>query len=323
MARLMTMALLSNSPLGASSLVNPSVAAGKKTSPKRDLSRLRGESSALEYLKWSGASLKFCSDEIRRDRDAVLTAVAERGANFQYAHESLKGNRSFVFEAFAAASYDPEVIKFAAESFRNDNRNLLELMRFNGAVMQVCDDNLKRSGDFVLAALWNSPHDIEIQANIMKYANETVRRDRRTMVMAPRSAQKFCDDCLKRDREYCLTAVQSDGFALEWIDDTLKKDKDIVKMAVRMQPTALRWADDSLQRDRDCVLAAVRYVSGPPGRPPPALDYAHETLKRDRCFLLAAAVKDYSVLEWADECLKQDHHFWAAAAAKNSSALFD
>ena len=132
--------------------------------------------SASEYLKSNGASLKFCCDDVRRDRDAVLTAVRQSGASFEYAHESLKRDRDFVLEAFAVAS-SPEtadVIKFAHETLRCDPEFWLTVVMKRGIALRA-DDSLRRDEDAVLAAasIWASI--------VSKFADESLKRDREFM----------------------------------------------------------------------------------------------------------------------------------------------
>ena len=53
----------------------------------------------------------------------------------------------------------------------------------------------------------------------------------------------------KKDREFVLAAVESNGYALKYAYDTFKKDREIVMEAVQQNGYSLQYASKKLQND--------------------------------------------------------------------------
>lgn len=94
---------------------------------------------------------------------------------------------------------------------------------------------------------------------------------------------------LRRDREFVLTAVGLNGFALGAAALSLQADREFVLEAVARDGDALDEAAPELRADRGVVLAAVSQRGI-------ALRFAAPAMQADREILLAAAAQDPRVL---------------------------
>lgn len=80
-----------------------------------------------EALSWidegvSGSILGYCSDELRRDREVVLAAVAWQGFDFEYASKKFHGDTDVIYNAYLRSEFpESQVLAFIdKEEFKND-----------------------------------------------------------------------------------------------------------------------------------------------------------------------------------------------------------
>ena len=215
----------------------------KKVSNGIHLSRLcaelRGDKEImLAYLpavQHGWEALEFASENLKNDKEIVLTALEDSWEALEFASDKLKNDKEFVLET---VQKDGWALEFASDNLKNDKEIVLAAVQQNrGLALEYASNNLKNDKEIVLAAVNN----IE-EHNSLEYA----------------SALEFASDNLKNDKEIVLTSVQKYGFSLEHASDNLKNDKEIVLTAVQRKGEALKFASENLKNDIEIVSAALR-----------------------------------------------------------------
>ena len=77
----------------------------------------RDREVVMTAVAQNGNALRFAAEELRRDREVVMTAVAKNGSALECATEKLRGDREVVMTAVAQYGY---ALRHATEEFRED-----------------------------------------------------------------------------------------------------------------------------------------------------------------------------------------------------------
>ena len=116
------------------------------------------------------------------------------------------------------------------------------------------------------------------------------------------------------DFEVILTAVKSNGFALNYASDRLKDNKEIVLEAVKNNGMALKWVSPRLQNDKDVVLEAIKNDGW-------ALKYASDKFKDNKELILIALKDEGLALEFVSDRLCNDEEVVLEAVKQNPKAI--
>ena len=133
---------------------------------------------------------------------------------------------------------------------------------------------------------------------------------------------------LQADKDVVMSAVKSQGVALQWASETLRADRDLVMEAVRAAGgfKVLKWASHNLTSDPDIILKAVKldfefFYWNIEKNLMTALQWAPPYLRTEREFVLKAVKLDVRTLRDADESLLSDSGFIAEAMKISCYAL--
>ena len=203
---------------------------------------LRGDPGVvLEAMRRDHTAVKFAARELCSNRDFVLAAVRQRGAEAPGISYTLyaDGLESGKFE------HGDDVLQLAADPLKSDRELVLAAVQKNGKVLAHAADSLKNDRELVLAAVQQS-------GQALSYAAVPLKGDREVVLAAVRrsgQALAYAAVTLKNDREVVLAAVQQDGTALAHAADVLKSDWEVVFEAVVQNSAAVEYASHTLRSD--------------------------------------------------------------------------
>mmetsp|Transcript_38626 Transcript_38626/g.70269 ORF Transcript_38626/g.70269 Transcript_38626/m.70269 type:complete len:294 (-) Transcript_38626:126-1007(-) len=131
----------------------------------------------MTAVKRTGYALLYAADHLKNDREIVLIAVAhrlERSALADIIGDDLKADRDFILTAVAA---DGLVLEFAAEELKRDQEIVLTAVENCGSALLYAAEDLKTDRAFILTAVRQHGH-------ALRYAAETFLQDESFAVQA-------------------------------------------------------------------------------------------------------------------------------------------
>ncbi|WP_257275204.1 MULTISPECIES: DUF4116 domain-containing protein, partial [unclassified Endozoicomonas] len=148
--------------------------------------------------------LKYASQQIRNDRDLVLTTIAEAPDNLEYVSEELKGDRHVVMTAITRDGYQ---LLYAAPKFQDDDV-------------------------VVKTAISKTP-------SALKYASERLRGDKNIVQIAvARDIRNldYASEEVLNDREYLLNLIEHNSHAFMYAATELQHDNAFIRSATLRNP---------------------------------------------------------------------------------------
>ncbi|MBA3723089.1 MAG: DUF4116 domain-containing protein [Parachlamydiaceae bacterium] len=173
----------------------------------------------MYLLKTDHAFLKYASDELKEDPEAVFGSLYWGDEAVKYAGPNIKNNRELLL--LKSKETQRNYFQYAAENLRNDREVYLKLCEFGcSSVLHKAPTHIKHDKDVILAAVKNNYWEL-FSAHI--YNNESLN-----------------------NRAFLLEVVKINGLALYWITRH-HNDFDFVLEAVKQNPKAIQYADKRLQ----------------------------------------------------------------------------
>lgn len=231
-----------------------------------------GEEEREEWssrLRTDGMDLMFASEEVQADRKLVLEAVRQSGAALALAAEELQSDREIVLQAIRS---DGLALTHASSDLKEDLEIVLSAVQQNGRSLSHASSKLRKNHQVVLAAVKQCGY---IFADPFMVAS--FREDYAIALAAVEYDGCLLKDVSKKlrgDRDIVLSAVWSNGNAIQWATPNFRRDHEVMKIAVCYHGTLLRCASEELRDNRELVLLAVLQHGY-------ALSYASEALKAD------------------------------------------
>ena len=186
---------------------------------------------------WSQAlGLEDQSQWFAQHRDALRNAT-----------EELRGDREVVMTAVCR---DGRLLEYATEERRSDQEMVMKAVSNNGSSLQFATEELRGHREIVMKAVSNNGFSL-------RFATEELRGDREIVMKAVSNngfSLRFATEELRGDREIVKTAVSKDGFSLESATEELRGDRDIMEVALKQ--VANRY------RSGDVVALKVTLLSG-------------------------------------------------------------
>ena len=99
----------------------------------------------------------------------------------------------------------------------------------------------------------------------------------------------YAGDIAANDPKIMIPAIQKNADALFYVGDQLKKNKDFVMRAVSSNGSALKWASKEVKNMPEVVLEAIK-------QDPNAMFYAGDKVKNDIDFILKAVTVSENIL---------------------------
>ncbi|CAE7224423.1 unnamed protein product, partial [Symbiodinium necroappetens] len=273
---------------------------------------------------------KRLAENLKSDREVVLSAVQSEGCRLQHATERLKDDRALVL---AAVSSDGAALAFASKRLRCDKGLALAAVTKCGAALQFCAAFLHEDEDIVFAAVGQD-------ATALRFASTEMKCNPCVIIAAATDVSGVIDwsriftcSALTEDVDVAATAIGLDWRAGEWVSDGLRSDAHFMKRAVLLNGLVLQLVPENV-RQHATVLRAVhqnglslqfageelradqRVVREAIAQNAMALQFASEVLRARRDVVLMAVVRNGHALQFASEDLQQDHTLVLTAARR-------
>ncbi len=199
----------------------------------------------MQKVKEDGINLEYASEELRNDRELVLTAVSQDVGIFvlRYVSEELRNDREIVLKAIdsseyaflsdATSEYPDDTSKYISKDLLNDKEIVLKLVKAGGEILIYVGEKMKNDKEVVLEAIRNSKgYSVD---GLLSFASEELRSN----------------------KEFVLEVVNINGRELEGASEELRNDREVVLEAVKTDGFALGFASEELRNDREIVLKAI------------------------------------------------------------------
>ena len=232
------------------------------------------DDALLVLPKW-GFGIHLLSQRLRDDKELVMMALGEEGAN----------KEAYVCEQ--------SLLRYVSDRLRDDKDVVLLAMRRFGLGLTYASDRLKDDKDVALAAVAHrgekDKYDVEEHGCRVECSYDFVsprfKADREVALVAVTNnpwAYYFAPATIKRDFEIALTAFNNYvnpgqlNVPAEFLDDKsfvlqaiqngsikyaslrLKNDKDVALAALKHQPEDYRYLSFERQKDPELILLAAK-----------------------------------------------------------------
>ena len=161
--------------------------------------------------------MAFASEEIRNNKEIMISAIYTNSENLKYAPESIQNNEKIVLEALDEM---PGIIKYISSRLINSKNFILKALKISKFVFDYIDDKLQLDEDIIREYLsgikWLDEYDEYIDYN-----------------------GRFCVEFNKEGR----------------FDNI--KNKKMVMETVKKNPVAIFCASEEFRRDEDVVSSMV------------------------------------------------------------------
>ncbi len=270
---------------------------------------------ALELFE-DGFSLRFASEEMRKDRDIVLEAVQNNGLDLEFASDELKRDKSIVLEAVEQNGW---AFKYAAGVLKTDRDIILKAATDNGWIYDHIPKEMLIDDSGILSAVIEDLVDDsyrlynELDVSNAKEMNNTVERILEIMDKLDHILYTYGFWDIETSGD--ITSIVVECFMV-LLDKALDFSKDhehnfwkVMDQAVHCfrcislnevfySPNTIYIGDatppGSLKDDEETILKSVHQIGM-------LLYFASENLKNNKKIVLEA-VKTYGHgLEWASE----------------------
>eukprot|EP00932_Pfiesteria_piscicida_P016365 SRR837773.3291.p1 GENE.SRR837773.3291~~SRR837773.3291.p1 ORF type:complete len:331 (-),score=119.19 SRR837773.3291:90-1082(-) len=132
----------------------------------------------LEILRKDGCCLKYTSQTLRDDEEAVMAAVGQNGHALTYATDGAKQNRTLVLHAVRQNGH---ALIYALEALKSDRELVLEAVRQDGNALQYASKALRGDREVALAA-------VAQVGEALRHAEEPLRGDKAVVLAALQQA---------------------------------------------------------------------------------------------------------------------------------------
>ncbi|MGL6120633.1 MAG: DUF4116 domain-containing protein, partial [Fusobacteriaceae bacterium] len=282
----------------------------------------------LSAVESCGSALEFASDELKNDKEVVLSAVENEATSLQYASKELKSDRDIFEKSIHSACGRIIPINQVSSELKRD-KELIELMIKK---LHYRDD---REYDSTISVDY---FDCHYGLNHFNYISQNLRGNKEYILNIMRNINypsfEFFDSLsmeLKKDKEILKEFIRKVGHNYKKLDNESKKDKEITMLAFKSFPNSLYFADPSLKGDEEFMIEAFKINKQ-------ALKYIKKSLIEDgtiiekirrididrrnnKDIVLTAVKKNGLDLQDASKELQNDKEIVLAAVTNSGDAL--
>ncbi|CAB9516150.1 expressed unknown protein [Seminavis robusta] len=249
----------------------------------------------------TSSCLQFASARLRDDFDLVEVAVASSPSSLEHASLRLRGDVRLVMTALARSTGSLYfALRHASGGIKADQRFMLECVEKDGLTLEIASPKLRCNREIALAA-------VKSNACALHYVSEDLKHDEEVLIAAMQDGANkrslffdtYVPEAMRNNRSIVLAAVRGAGESLRFASSAFRKDPEIVLSAIETYGEAFRYADDSLKSNRQVVVNAIQ-------RNPVSLSFASDELKRDRSLRMAALSSNGDVLAGITDGVETD-----------------
>jgi len=286
--------------------------------------------SAVSHI---GISLEFASEELKADRDIVTAAITNDANAFSFIAHSLKSDPDIyrIYIGKLDVKWDTNTLEYLSEVLKGNKEFIKSLVSLNGFVLKDLSQEFKNDKEIVMSA-------INQNGGALKYASQELKADKEIVISAvsnpnikdiygnPGRSLQYASDDLKGNKEIVLRALANKSHmnhsrdeTLSYISDSLKADRDVVMAAVSNDGNALENAADKLKLDKDIVKTAISCEGLSSWAY--CIKHALKEFNTDKEIVMAMVTKIGDTLEYASDKFKSDKEIVMAAVSNYGSAL--
>jgi hypothetical protein len=280
-------------------------------------------------------NLEYASDDLKADKNLVLSLVKREWCVLREVSKSLLSDSAFISEAISRYNDNNDDDTFLEEGpdslpFDNIYKEKIDINKVVNYLVSFYPRVLKHIAP---------ASDMKIICKCLAYTYE--------------EDMPFIIDCisedLKKTKEFWETAIQKSLFMLKNAPLIYRQDKEVVLSAIRYHGELVEFADERLKDDPEIYLASIRQIRNRRGTCDPgqiihlipekfksdmefllkALDdyprifeHVPMDLISDREFMLEVIKRTYGwIIQYAAPELKSDRQFIVAAAKLNKDIL--
>ncbi|HDR9180263.1 TPA: DUF4116 domain-containing protein [Burkholderia vietnamiensis] len=191
------------------------------------IANLDNKNEVLEWLQdRNGLKFHAVSERLKADRDVILVAVREFGANLQYASEELRNDKEVVLSALSSWLGS---LRHASANLRSDKEVVAIAIKKNQNNLQYASEEIKDDKDFILS--------LPVFTDGIRYASTRLRND----------------------KDIALAIVRKEGMCLQFLGDEIRNDLDVVFEATKNYHISVTYAGDKLKQDIG-IDGCIEYV---------------------------------------------------------------
>ena len=240
---------------------------------------------------------------------------------FQLIDQKIKNDLEFFKHAVALNGL---FLEFSGVNVKNDYEIALEAVKENGHAIYFASEELQKNETLIYAAINNGAGTKILTQELSTKENLIQALSNLPDTHSKNSLQRYCSiinasPTLKDDREFCLTAVKSDGANIQYVSERLLKDIELVEEAfINSRGLNLFVQDHRLgvfSDNKEFILKLIKNGAAP-------LDYVSNNLKDDIDIVISAVANNGSQLKFASDRLKDNQQI-ILKAIENDSKYFE
>jgi hypothetical protein len=226
----------------------------------------------ISAIRNNFVALQFASDRLVDDLDVVKEAINSKHPNaFGYASTRLRRDKEATMYAI---SKNGLAIRYASRQFLEDRDIAMVAVQNNGEVLEFLPKQFRNDRDIVIAAIINYPSAIQYSIEFRKDPDLIIfalQRDEDASLFTT------VPELLRKNRDFLLRAVSTNGRVLQYLSDGNRSDPELVLVAVKQNGMCLKYTSSKIQDDKDIVAVAIE-------NEPMSLQYASRRLQYDQDF---------------------------------------
>eukprot|EP01061_Rhynchopus_euleeides_P030276 TRINITY_DN50353_c0_g1_i1.p1 TRINITY_DN50353_c0_g1~~TRINITY_DN50353_c0_g1_i1.p1 ORF type:complete len:621 (+),score=142.88 TRINITY_DN50353_c0_g1_i1:126-1865(+) len=262
----------------------------------------------LRAVGIEGIWLKSVSQELRGDREVVLTAVRNNrlcGSLLSRASPELRMDASFVTQCVEWSTME---MNGAHPRLLDDLEFGLSAVRTHASWLPHLSRRLRDTEDVICASARTLDY--------FRFASDRLRSDialvRRCIAAHPNGYDvlRYTTPSVQDDRDTVMEALPHASPCLRWASPRLRNDPEVVMLAMRMCPhtgtaihsDALEYAGEELRGNPAFLMRCVQVA-------PTSLRHASDRLRQDPELVWAAVSRDYRAFQFAHRSLRGNADF--------------
>jgi len=216
------------------------------------------------------------SKRLLDDDKFVVEAVINRGENFQFISERLRGNYDILMLAFNhyINTKNSNILKYATDIIKINRKLVLKIVEFN-------NENI-----------------IDSVYDYYREDNEIIE----SVVLRDGANIKYCSQSLLQDHEYVLQLIHINSKCYIYLKNrvpSLFNDIKIILFTLKQYWTLFSFIPEEYKNNYECVLTALKENAN-------SLVFVPEIFKSNKDIVLAALEKSGNLYNIIDKSLKND-----------------
>lgn len=192
----------------------------------------------LEAVRFEG-TLEVVSDELKNDREVILTAISSHGRDIQYAPQHFKNDREIVLKA---VNQSWKAIEFVHDLFGNDREIVLCAVKQHYNALEYASDEFKNDIEIVNKALRGEDGYLRCREcyNFMPLVGQELRCNHDFMIEIVKEydicAMHFMRQSrspLLNDLHFMLEIVKTNGELLHFASEELLNNRELAITAFK------------------------------------------------------------------------------------------